>query len=412
MKAFGALEAMGMEADALTRRAQYNSYITQGLSEMEATLLALESMNFNKRGASPSIHAANSLIPFFNAQVQGLNVLYKALSGNMPFNDRLKIQTKLLQRGAFMAGATLLYAAAMEDDDAYKNATPDQKYANWFVRVPGVSEAVRIPIPFEIGYIFKAIPEALYNSMTSEHGGEEAVKAFKQILLSTIPGGSSYGIPQFFKPGIEAGLGKSFYTGRDTLSAQEKQLLPEEQFRAKTSEAAKMVGKTFGISPIIFEQLVSGYTGTMGLAFLHAVSLGVPKSESPENAVKRLSEYPIVGGAFQPNDAGGIINNVYERFNEDIKVRDTVKKMMKEGRMAEANDLLSRRGNEFMEAEMADKFKANMNKLTQATRAIQASNMTAQEKRTQLDEIKKLQTAIAGTYREVGDKTIRLSNPF
>jgi hypothetical protein len=91
MKALGRFEAMGMEADALTRRAQYNSYIEQGLSEMEATLMALESMNFNKRGASPSVHVANALIPFFNAQIQGLNVMYKAMSGNMPFNDQLRI---------------------------------------------------------------------------------------------------------------------------------------------------------------------------------------------------------------------------------------------------------------------------------------------------------------------------------
>lgn len=85
-------EALNMEADAATRRAQYNSYIKQGLSEMEATLMALESMNFNKRGASPSIHMANALIPFFNSQIQGLNVLYKALTGKLPFDKRLKIQ--------------------------------------------------------------------------------------------------------------------------------------------------------------------------------------------------------------------------------------------------------------------------------------------------------------------------------
>ena len=412
MQALGKLEALGMEADALTRRAQYNSYIEQGLSEMEATMMALESMNFNKRGASPSIHAANALIPFFNAQIQGLNVLYKALSGKMPFNDQLKIREKLLQRGSMMMVASLAYAAAMQDDEAYKNATPDQKYANWFVRVPGLDEPIRVPIPFEIGYIFKALPEAMYNSMVNEHGGEEAVKAFKQILLQTIPGGSSYGIPQAMKPAIEAGLGKSFYTGRDILSRREQQLLPEEQFRANTSEAAKMVGEMFGISPVVFEQLVSGYTGTMGLALLHAVSIGVPKAEAPDQAVKRLSDIPVVGSVFQPNDAGGIINSVYDRMLEDIKVKETVDKMMEEGRMNEAQSLLQRRGNEYMEAELATQFKSDMNKLTQAERAINASAMSPEEKREQLTEIRKLKILVANTTREIADKTIRLSSPF
>ena len=311
-----------------------------------------------------------------------------------------------------MAAASLLYAALMDDDEAYQNATPDQKYANWFVRVPGVDQPIRVPIPFEIGYIFKALPEALYNSMTDKYGSEDAVKAFKQILLQTIPGGSSYGIPQIMKPAIEAGLGKSFYTGRDILSAREKELLPEDQFRANTAEISKVIGKSLGISPIVMENLVRGYTGTMGLAFLHALSLGAPKSESPEAAVKRLSDYPLVGGAFQPNDAGGITNAVYERFNEDIKVRNSYQLMQKEGRTAEANALLQRRGNEILEAELGDVFKENMNKLTQAERAIAASTMTPEQKRAQLDSIRKIKTAISIKMRENADKMIKLSSPL
>jgi hypothetical protein len=408
MKALGRFEAMGMEADALTRRAQYNSYIEQGLSEMEATLLSLESMNFNKRGASPSVHVANALIPFFNAQIQGLNVMYKAMSGKMPFNDQLRIREKMLTRGGMMAAATFAYAAMMEDDEAYKNATPDQKYGSWFIRVPGVDEPVKVPLPFEIGYIFKAIPEALYNTMTTEHGGEEAVKAFKQILLQTIPGGSSYFIPQAAKPLIEVGLGKSFYTGRDILSAREKQLLPEEQYRVNTSDAAKLVGSTLGVSPINIEALVSGYTGTMGLAFLQAISLGVPSKETPERAVRRLSEYPIVGGVFQPNDAGGIINSVYERMNEVSQVKSTVDKLLGEGKVQEAEALMTKRGTEYMQAELSNTFKANMNMLTQAERAIAASRMSPEEKRKQLDDIRKMKIGLANATREISDKTIRL----
>jgi len=397
-------EALNMEADATTRRAQYNSYIEQGLSEMEATLMALESMNFNKRGASPSVHIAGALIPFFNAQIQALNVLYKAFTGKMPFNERLKIQQKLLQRGGLLAGATLAYAAMMQDDEAYKNATPEQKYGNWFVRIPGVDEPIRIPVPFEIGYIFKAIPEALYNSMVNEHGDEEAVKAFKQILLQTIPGGSSYGIPQAAKPLIEYGMGKSFYTGRDILSAHEKSLLPEEQFRVNTSEAAKLIGKAAGTSPIMLEELIKGYTGTMGLAFLQAVSIGIPKGNTPEKAAARLSDMPLVGGAFQPNDAGGIINATYDRYEDSIKLKRTVDSMMNEGRMAEAKELLQTRSNEYLAAEMGDFFASQMKELTQFEKAVQAMDITPEEKRQRLTNIRKLKTTLAESSRRAVDK--------
>ena len=397
-------EALNMEADATTRRAQYNSYIAQGLSEMEATLMALESMNFNKRGAEPSIHIIGSLIPFFNAQIQALNVLYKALTGKMPFNERLKIQEKLLQRGGLLAGATLAYAVMMQDDEAYKNATPEQKYGNWFVRIPGVDEPIRIPVPFEIGYVFKAIPEALYNSMVNEHGDEEAVKAFKQILLQTIPGGTSYGMPQAAKPLIEYGLGKSFYTGRDILSAHEKSLLPEEQFRTNTSEAAKLIGKVAGTSPILLEELVKGYTGTMGLAFLQAVSVGIPKGNTPEQAATRLSELPVVGGAFQPNDAAGIINATYDRFENAIKLQRTVDSMFNEGRAAEGMALLNANMNEYMAGEMGDYFTNQMKELTQLEKAVQAMDITPEEKRQRLTDVRKLKISVAESSRRVVDK--------
>lgn len=400
-------ETVSMEADALTRRAQYNSYIKQGLSEMEATLMALESMNFNKRGASPSIHMANSLIPFFNAQIQSLNVLYKALTGKLPFNERLKIQEKLLKRGFMIAAGTLAYAAMMQDDEAYKNATPDQKYGNWFVRIPGVSEPVRLPIPFEIGYIFKALPEALYNSMTQKHGGEEAVKAFKQILLNVIPGGTSYGLPQAIRPAIEAGLGKSFYTGRDILSATEKGLLPEAQFRENTSELAKLVGKTAGVSPIVLEELVRGYTGTMGLAFLQAVSVPFSSAGSPEKAVQRLSDTPVVGSLFQPNDAGGIINATFDQLKEFEEVKRTVDKYIEKGEVAKAKALIAERGNEYAMSEMSSSFSNYIKELTQYETAIRASSMTPEEKRVKLDEVRRMKIRVAETVRNATDRTTR-----
>ena len=406
MNSLAKWEAMSMEADATTRRAQYNSYIQQGLSEMEATLMSLESMNFNKRGASPSIHIVNSLIPFFNAQIQSLNVLYKAITGKLPFNEKLKIQEKLLTRGAMMAAATLAYAMMMQDDEAYKNATPDQKYNNWFVRLPGLDEPVRLPIPFEIGYIFKALPEALYNTIMTKHGGEEAAEAFSGIAKNLIPGGSSYGIPQALKPAIEAGLGKSFYTGNDILTRSEQNLLPQDQFRANTTEAAKAFGKATGTSPIMLEHLVNGYTGTLGLAFLQAISMGIPKGSTPEQTAGRLSELPVVGGAFQPNDAGGIISNVYKRMDNIKKVANTIDSEIAKGNKAEAMDLLHKTGNEYAASEVADYYTSTMKDLTSYENAIRASKLSPDEKRKKLDELRQAKIKFANTVRDATDKTV------
>jgi hypothetical protein len=402
-KTLGALEWAGMEADALTRRAQYNSYIKQGMSEMEATLLSLESMNFNKRGASPSAHMANSLYPFFNAQVQGLNVLYRAMFGQITAGERARIKAKLITRGAMLMAATLAYAHAMQDDEAYKNALPAEKYGNWFIRLPGVSEPLRIPIPFEIGYIFKALPEALYNTIVNERGGEQAKEALLGILRNTIPGGSAYFIPQAMKPAIEVMTNYSMFTERPLLSAKEQALLPEYQYREKTTELAKLFGGATGVSPIKLEALISGYFSTMGMALLQAASLPIPTKDTPEKATKRLSDMPVVGSAFQPNDARWVINSTYDALDDSRKVQSSFNELVNRGDKAEARALLDARANEYARAELAGYYRQEMGELTKVEAAIRASNKTPDEKRALLDRIQQVKIKLSSMVRDASD---------
>jgi hypothetical protein len=189
------------------------------------------------------------------------------------------------------------------------------------------------------------------------------------------------------------------------MSAHEKMLLPEDQFRANTSEVAKTVGKAAGVSPIMLEQLVQGYTGTMGLAFLQAVSMGVPTKGGPEATYKRLSEMPVVGGAFQPNDAGAIVNRVYERMNEYKKVEITVKDLINRGEKARALELLNERGNEFVAAQVSDHYTTTMRNLTQLENAIRASDLNGQQKRDQLDDIRQAKIKYARMVEQASDKS-------
>jgi hypothetical protein len=380
-------------------------------------------MNFTKRGVSPTIHMLSTLIPFFNAQIQGLDVLYKSFTGKMPFNERLKVREKLIKRGALMFGTSLVYAAAMQDDEEYKNATPDQKYGNWFVRMPFLDEmagervTVRVPIPFELGYIFKALPEALYNTVATEEGGKEALKALNRILINTVPGGSSmptfdlagvdvpapFPIPAAVKPLIELSLGKSFFTGRDLETAREQDVQPFARYRDQTSEAAKAVGSMFNVSPIKLEALISGYTGSLGLALLQTLNFAVPDT-GPESATKRLSQVPLAGTLFQPSDAQGIIDAAYERMNEVRQVQRTYEALLKESpeRAAKyAQDKI----NEMSLAAAEGNFRQQLGKLTTYERQVRAApTLTAQEKRERLDQLRQAKIRVAAQARALLDR--------
>jgi hypothetical protein len=394
-------EAISMEADALTRRAQYDSYIEQGLSEMEATMMSLESMNFNRKGVSPSVRMASTLIPFFNAQLQSLDVLYRAFTGKMPMNERLDIQGKLLRRGALLAGTAVAYALLMGDDETYKNATPDEKYGNFFIPIPGIKESLRVPVPFEVGYIFKSLPEAIVNIMRTEKGGEEALKAFTNIAIQTIPGGSSALMPAAAKPLLENLTGYSFFTGRQLETKAEQMEKAEFRFRDNTSEVAKQLGSAFGVSPIKVDNLIRGYTGSMGVALAQAFNFAMPTAGTPEQATKRLSDMPVVGPLFQPRDAGGIVGAVYDRMTEINEVKRTYDKLIKDGRRAEAQAFMQENAESYAKSGVTGNVQAQMSKITQAINAIKASSMPPDEKRERLDALQDLRIRLATSVRGV-----------
>jgi hypothetical protein len=387
--------ALHAKADAMTRQIRYESYRKQGLSEMESTLQSLESMNFTRRGISPSLHVLSAMNPFLNSQIQGVNTLVKALRGNMPMNEKLKIQQKIFQRGMLMAGATMLYTAIMQDDETYKNATPEQKYNNFFVDFPGVDEKVRVPIPFEAGILFKAVPEALMNYMYGHD--KEAATAMRMLAIKMVPGADTEYLPQILKPALEAQLGKSLYTGRDIESRHEQSLLPEKRIRDTTSGLAVELGSTFGVSPVMVDHLIGGYTGMMGLAVAKMASSIVFGEINPNAPEKTLSQEPIVGSLFQPKDAGNIVEEAYQAMTKAQEVKATYDDLLKnKHRPEEAVEFLNKHANDFVKAPLATAFTSQMKTYQTMLQAVVNSPvLTPEQKRERVEKIKEMRTRAA-----------------
>ena len=378
-------DQLAIQGDAATRNVMYNNFIKQGLSEMEATLATLEAMNFSKRGISPSLFALSTMVPFMNAQIQGLNVLYSAFAGKMPFSEKLQIKKKLFQRAAMMTGFTLLYAAMMQDDEAYQNANDEEKLGNWFIYVPGVSEPVRVPIPFELGLLFKALPEALANTMFGDDKARDTMSAIGKLAWNAVPISG----PQGVKPLLEVAINHSFYTGREIESDRLQRFEPGERYNDRTTELVKAIGQATNISPVKIEYLIRGYLGSVPLAIGSLANPVVRSGESGEKPEGRASELPLFGSFFQPTDAQGLVNKAYKDVEEVNKAKETWKKMEEEGRVKEADAYLDANADVIALASLAGKFRKQMGELTKQEREIKADpTMTPEEKRKALDEIR------------------------
>jgi hypothetical protein len=395
-KAMAYLDHVAMMGDASSRITSYNSFVKQGLSDMEATLASLEAMNFSKRGTSPSLYLLNQMVPFLNAQIQGMDVLYKAFAGKMPFADKLDIKRKIWQRGAMMAAFTMAYTAISYDDDDYQNATPAERIGNWFIKVPGIDEKVKVPIPFEVGGIFKMLPEMLYSTAFKDKKlGDAASETSKYVVDNFLP---SF-VPTAIKPGFELGANYSFFTGKPIESQRLRELAPGERAYSSTPEVLKALGGITGISPVQMEYLIRSYTGSLPLAILslaNPVSGGV---EAPEGRGPLSSTTPVIGAFFQPKDGSGLVDKAYEQMGEVIQADKTYKNYIESGREEEAAEFLTKEADLLGMANFSGKFRQQMGTLAKQERAIRSmTGINGAEKRAALDEIKEAKIELSKAF--------------
>ena len=340
---FNMADRAAMRADSVTREQLYEDTLRRTGSEQQAEMAAMEMMNFHKRGLSPSVQYASRLIPFFNAQIQGLNVLHKAATGKATMQERLNIQNKFWERASMLMAGSMIYALAMEDDETYKNARPQDRYGNWFAPLSKGATAsedvtLKLPIPFEVGVMFKALPEAFIDMARGQFGAEE-FKAMRNVMLQQIPGYSSALLPQAVKPLIEVATNYSFFTGREIEGAGMQKVDPQERYTARTTELAKRLSELApagtGPSPVMIEHLARGFLGSLplaGAAMLNSV-FEVPNAEKP---ARKLTETPLLGTAFQDRYGGGQVDILYAKIRAADQAKATFDKMKKEGRLQDA----------------------------------------------------------------------------
>lgn len=403
-KMLGWLDTMALQADAATRATIYQDSLNKGFSEAQAQFRALESQNFSRRGLSPSMQMLSTMIPFFNAQVQGLDVLYRSMRGRMPFSERLDIKRKIAARGLLLSTVAVAYALSMQDDEAYKKARPEERYNNFFVRIPGVKDPLKIPIPYEIGILFKALPEAVLDVAMRDTKAKEAALGMGKIILQSAPGV----IPIAGKPLLEMSYGQTAMGPIE--SAREKQLQAQYRYRENTTEIAKVLGSAtgvVGVSPIMLEHLVRGYTGSLGLASMHMLDPLLRTGEEGQKASLTAAQQPFIGGLFQPEEGRWLIDRAYDRMEEVVQAQKTFNDLVSRGQGAEARAFAQKFSAQLALANDAGSLKKEMGDLYSMERAVRSNpNLTAEQKDLRIAQIKKLENRLAEQFVSAVDRTI------
>ena len=388
-----ALEKGSAASDAATRAAVYKRVMEETGNEAEALFKALEVMNFNRRGNSPIVRILTAAIPFLNARMQGMDLLYRATTGQMNMANAKQIQKTFFIRAATMMGLSLMYYGLVSDDDEFKKQEQEVKDNNWLVPALGI----RIPIPHEIGIVFKVIPERIYSLMFKSDTEKDFMNSMIRQLTTTL----MVSPPQSVLPLMEMATNYSFFTGRNIVPSTIKDVEAKYQTLTNTSTLAKTIGESLGMSPVKIDHLWKGYTGTMGTYLVDVVDSVMNLHADVPKASKRFEQMPVIKRFALDPDATGKISAYYElkdSTDEVIRTINFLEKNQKFSEMAEyQKDHLNILATEDYVKEIAKSYK----ELDEFRAFVVSSKMGEDAKRDALLNISKMKSNMVSNVQEL-----------
>ena len=404
-RAFSKLDTVAQQSDAATRQVIYEDSIKKGMSHQQALMRTLESMNFSRRGTSPSMYLLASVTPFMHSQVQGLDVLYRSMRGQLPGADKLQVAQRFAARATMLAMSSMAYALLMQDDEDYKRAKPEERYGYWWVPTLGLTKEnwLRIPIPYEVGFLFKALPEAIINMAAGDEKLGPGMEALGRLLSQSQP----LSVPQALKPAIEVALGASFYSG-PIESPHEKEVLPQYRYRTNSTELAKMLGGVAGLSPIQIDYLIRGYTGGVGMAIAQManVFLRAPEAAEIERPTTKLSEVPLFGTLFQTTEGRGALDATYKLIEEIQQTKGAFNKLVQDGRREEAVKFANENASVLAASSAAGYMKKTLGEMSKQVRMIKSSpQMTTEQKDAALERLYVAQLSLSRNFLKTAEGT-------
>jgi len=395
-------------SDAATRKAVYYDVLARTGNEAEAAFQALEVINFSRRGRNPAVRLLTTAIPFLNARFQGLDVLYRGFMGYNSANrenSRRQAVTTALMRGSIITSTTMAYWLMFSDEEEYKKATDEQRDLNWILSLPksfGVDVPLRIPIPFEVGLLFKTIPERILDTygvaevfgktgQTSQRELGESIRRGVTETLAINPLGA-----QIVAPLIEAALNKNFFTGGDIvpfyLSQNNSQGIIS---RASNTEFSKWLGKSINKSPMKIDHVLYGYTGTIGGYLIDAVDEMIFKNpavfgdKGTAAPTKDFTQLPVMKRFFLNKFSSGDVQDFYDLRKEVQTLSGDLKLMAEEGRMDEYEAVFRARGHLLGMKDSITYTSQRLTMLRNQRQIVERSDLSSDLKRDMIDEIQK-----------------------
>jgi hypothetical protein len=379
------LDKASTAADLSTRAAVFERVMQETGNEAEAIYQAMEVINFSRKGSSPIIQIFAAIIPFLNARIQGLDLLYRAGFGELASATKVAQQKAFMLRSLALFGTTAMYYALVQDEEEWQRADQETRDNYWIIG------NMKFPIPFELGVMFKVLPERIMAYTMGEDTGEQVRASIARQVLGTL---SFNPIPQAVLPLIEASSNYSFFLQRDIVGMGKKDLAPEFQTSEGTSQIAIQLGQTLGISPMKIDYVIRGYTGAMGTYAISTMDSIIRSEDDATKATWRLDQIPVLK-RFMISDLGaGTVNEYYDLREKLDEVVRTSNQLERTGNIEALQEYLKDNGQVLGIKDYIRSLDKDMKSLRESRMAINMSRMEPDQKREALDSLRRAEISL------------------
>jgi len=386
-------------ADAAVRIKVYDDTMKRTGDWVQSAYEARQVIDYARRGNNAAIGVLTALIPFLNARIQGLDLLrvgFGSKDTGMP--DSSKVLKAFWARGAMVTSLTALLWMLQHEDEEWKNQPAQMRDMN-FILTPGMvglpegAKPFKFPVSFELGTMFKIIPERILEYVWGQDSNKDMKDAFIRNLSSTL---GLNPIPQIVRPFVEVTTNYNMFTGNPIESPYISGRLERSKYRASTSEFAKVLGEKLNYSPIKIDHFISGYTGPLGSHANLAMSAILRKfTGSPEPALREIERSvtnPFTREMLLSSEPNNTVYQYYELKKAVDAVYNSISAMRNQqykniGLTKEELKILRTR-------EYVYEVDTQLKELNAQERYIQASSASPEEKRNQIRSIVMMRNAL------------------
>ena len=280
-KLFEKYEELGNKSEAANRMALYIQLREKGFSHLEASFQARDLMDFSMQGSFGAFRYLTQVVPFMNARIQGLyklgrdgilptsRVFYNSMTGKeIDLDDKKKAQSFSIITSAVCLASLALYGAFKDDEEFQKRSDWDRDNF-WWIRLPGMEAALRIPKPFEIGALGTIAERTAEQIFDADSEGKQFTNALSRMMWDTF---AMNPLPQIIKPVVDLYSNKDSFTGAPIETAGMEALSKAERKADTTSPLAMALAPVLNIalpekaelSPVQVDYAIKGYFGWLG----------------------------------------------------------------------------------------------------------------------------------------------------